>query len=321
MIKWGILGCGDVAEVKSGPAFQKAQNSELVAVMRRDGVKAKSFAQRHSVPFWYDSVEDLLANPEVNAIYVASPPIFHEEHAIKALESGKHVYLEKPMAIDADACKRIQAVADKTGMKLTVAHYRRALPAFLKVKALIDEGYIGSARTASIRILQPQKSAIVAQSEENWRINPEVSGGGLFHDLAPHQLDLMVQYFGEPLKYYGVSSNQSQSAAADDSVSASILFSSGLHFQGLWCFAVSENEATDHCHIIGSKGSIEFSFYGEEVVLNSAQGKEIFHFENPENIQLPMIEKTTNFFLGQGENPCSGIEATQIIELMDAFTG
>lgn len=320
MIKWGILGCGDVAEIKSGPAFQKAKNSQLVGVMRRNTEKAKSFALRHNVPFWYDSVKELLGNQEINAIYVASPPAYHEEHTICALQAGKHVYLEKPMAVNTAACKHILKVADNSSAKLTIAHYRRALPAFIKVKALLDSHQIGAPRTVGLRVLQPKNSAMTAQQGLGWRINPEISGGGLFHDLAPHHLDLMVQYFGLPVKYSGFSSNQAKTSVADDTVSATMLFSSGVQFQGGWCFSVSANEHADECVIVGTQGSIRFSFFGEQVVLRNENGEQTFTFTNPENVQLPMIQRVTDYFLGEGENPCSGRDATEIIQLIDSIT-
>ncbi|NVK24931.1 MAG: Gfo/Idh/MocA family oxidoreductase [Gammaproteobacteria bacterium] len=321
MIKWGILGCGDVAEVKSGPAFQKAKHSELIAVMRRNATKAKDFAQRHGVEHWYDNVDELLANPDVNAIYVASPPIFHEEHAIKAMQSGKHVYLEKPMAVDADACRRIAAVAEQSQQKLSIAHYRRALPAFIEIGELLRQGQIGRPLFADIKILQPQTSDIIAQSELNWRTNPAVSGGGLFHDVAPHQLDLMLRYFGRVNSATGAASNQLQLNSADDTVSANLHFDSGVQVQGLWCFGVTTNESQDRCKIVGTEGSIEFSFFGDQVtLLRQKQGQEVMYFENPKNIQLPMIEQVIQYFMHQSNNPCSADEATAVIELMDICT-
>src|ERR1700747_392477 len=100
-IKWGIIGCGDVTEVKSGPAFNKVKDSELVAVMRRDGEKAKDYAQRHKVPKWYTNADQLIHDPDANSVYIATPPSSHEEYAIAVINAGKPVYVEKPMSVDA----------------------------------------------------------------------------------------------------------------------------------------------------------------------------------------------------------------------------
>lgn len=318
-INWGIIGVGDVAEVKSGPAFQKATGSSLLAVMRRNADKAKDFAQRHQVPHWYDDADALIAHPEINAIYIATPPDSHEEYAIKALEAGKDVYLEKPMALSLESCDRIIEAVKKSGRKLSVAHYRRALPAFIKVKALLDAKAIGDIRFAQIQIFQPAKSKLIAQTETNWRVQPEVSGGGLFHDIAPHQMDLMYHYFGEPLRISGYSTNQAGLYPADDIVSAELLFDKNIIFKGLWSFAAPDSATREGCEIVGSKGSISFSFYGEEIHLIRDK-KETFTFQNPENIQLPMIEKVNQYFRGEGENPCTAEEGLLVMHMLNTIT-
>jgi predicted dehydrogenase len=183
-----------VAEVKSGPAFQQIKDSELLAVMRRDTEKARDFAQRHNVPVWYDDAEELLNDSRINAVYIATPPSTHVELTLKAIKAGKNVYLEKPMAKNSQECTKIIKALEDSKSKLTVAHYRRKLPAFLKVKELLEEKSIGAVRFADIKILQPPKSDLVADSDENWRIDPAISGGGYFHDLAPHQIDLMYHF-------------------------------------------------------------------------------------------------------------------------------
>ncbi len=319
-IKWGIIGAGDVAEVKSGPAFQKAAHSELVAVMRRDGAKAEDFARRHAVPEWYDDAQKILKHPEINAVYIATPPASHEAYAIQALKAGKNVYLEKPMATSLDACQRIVDEVDKSEKKLVVAHYRRALPAFLKVKELLDRQAVGDIRFVQIKILQPAKSKLIAQTETNWRVEPDISGGGLFHDIAPHQLDLMYLYFGKPLHVSGQAFNQASLYPAEDIVSASILFDKNIVFQGLWCFTVPEEEACEYCEIVGEEGSIRFSFYGAEVRL-TGKTSETFRFENPVNIQQPMIEQVNRYFRGEADNPCTAAEGLQVMEMLQTASG
>lgn len=321
-IWWGIIGCGDVAERKSGPAFQQTPGSRLVAVMRRDAEKAADFAARHQVPKWYSEAEALINDPEINAIYVATPPASHEAYATAALAAGKHVYLEKPMALDSYGAQRIQEKAKQSAGKLVIAHYRRALPAFRKVKELLDAGQIGQPILVDVRLLQPAKPDLVAATETNWRTNPAISGGGLFHDLAPHQLDLMLHYFGAVDRATGFSANQAKAMAAEDFVSGLIQFENGVNFRGLWSFNVPPEHAMDNCEIIGTKGKISFSFFGEaEVVLWQDENRETFRFQNPEYVQQPMIEKVTGYLLGKNPNPCPAGEAVEVMRLIDAFTG
>ncbi|MDT0687747.1 Gfo/Idh/MocA family protein [Autumnicola psychrophila] len=316
---WGILGCGDVAEVKSGPAFQKIYNSELLAVMRRNAVKAEDFAKRHNVPTWYNNAEELLKDSRINAIYIATPPSTHVELTLKAIQAGKNIYLEKPMAINAQESARIIEALNKSKSKLTVAHYRRKLPAFLKVKELLENMSIGEIRFADIQILQSPKSKLIADSDENWRIDPAISGGGYFHDLAPHQIDLMYQFFGEPEYVQGISGNQNNLYPADDIVNGIIRFKSGVQFRGIWCFNASEKDQKDECTIFGSHGSISFSFFGDKVVLNSEEHSETFDFEPLPHVQQPMIKATVDYFLGNAENPCSAEDGLAVMNIMDRF--
>src|SRR3546814_11634492 len=137
-VRCGIIGAGDVTEVKSGPAFQQVEHSQLIAVMRRDAAKAKSYAERHGVPRWYTDAQQLIDDPEVNAIYVATPPDTHAYYATAALRAGKPVYLEKPMTLNSRAAKALVETQQACGVKLSVAHYRREQTYFKKVKELND---------------------------------------------------------------------------------------------------------------------------------------------------------------------------------------
>ena len=319
MIHWGMIGAGDVTEIKSGPAFNKVANSQLLCVMRRNAEKAEDYAKRHGVPKWTATAEDIFKHSEINAVYIATPPSSHKEYALKALEAGKDIYLEKPMAMNAHECFEIVTRAKELGRKVSVAHYRRELDCFKKVKELINSDAIGKAQYAKIEIFQPAESDIIANTEENWRTNPAISGGGLFHDIAPHQIDLMLDYFGSPIDFFGFSKENTSGVA--DIVTGQIDFQNGVLFQGVWNFNAPKNETTDKCTIIGEEGKIEFSFYEETVTLTNKEGVNNFNFSNPENIQLPLIEKVVKYFNGEIENPCSGKDGLKVMEIMDKFTG
>ena len=137
IIKWGFIGCGEVTKYKSGPAFQKIENSEVEAVMSRNGEKAQKYAQERGIPHWYDDAQELIDDPEVNAIYIATPPSSHATYAIMSMKAGKPVYIEKPMAVTYEECCRIHRISHETGVHCFVAYYRRYLPYFKKVKALL----------------------------------------------------------------------------------------------------------------------------------------------------------------------------------------
>ncbi len=320
-ISWGIIGCGDVTEVKSGPAFNLIDGSHLVAVMRRNALKAEDYAHRHVVPKWYDDADKLLNDPDINAVYIATPPSSHKDYVLKALDKGKHVYVEKPVALNSSEAIEIANAAKLSSTKLSVAHYRRKLPSFRFVKELLEKDTIGDVQLVQINFRQSQKPALVATSQENWRIDPKISGGGYFHDLAPHQLDLMLYYFGEPVQMDGFSMNRSKLYDADDVVNGQMLFKKNITFSGNWNFSVAENESKDECVVNGNKGSIVFPFFGSDITVKNKHGEEQHrHFENPNHVQEPMIGSVVKYFCGEAENPCSIDEAVIVMKMMDAFT-
>lgn len=319
-ISWGIIGCGDVTEVKSGPAFNKIADSRLTAVMRRNAAKAEDYAARHKVPKWYSNADQLIKDPEVNAVYVATPPASHEEYAIKVMRAGKPLYLEKPMTKDKAAAERIAAIAKETGMKVCIAHYRRQHPLFLKIRSLIKAKAIGESRLVNLRFWQPDQSNLVAKTEENWRLDPAVSGGGLFHDLSPHQLDLMIYFFGKPKQASGIAYNAAGIYDADDTVCGQIYFENKVLFNGSWCFTIDEK--ADWCEVVGTEGKIRFSIFEHQPIVITKNGKEeIISFDKLQHVQQPMIERVVQYFLGRAENPCTVEEGVEVMGLIDAFTG
>ena len=317
-VNWGIIGCGDVCEVKSGPAFNKVPDSKLVAVMRRNLDKAKDFAQRHGVPKYYAEAAELINDKEINAVYIATPPSSHESYLEMALKVGKPVYVEKPLTVNSASVERMMEMEKNYEGKVSVAHYRRGLPLFNKIKQLVNAGAIGKVKLILLRTLQPTVSKIITLTSDNWRINPEISGGGLFHDLSPHQLDIMYWVFGAPQQVFVQAANQGKLYNAPDLTMVQIAFANDIYFNGVWNFNVAETATTDSCEIIGDKGSIRFSFFRvSRIELVTGTGTEIFELEYPINIQQPHINNVVRFFRGEGANPCSLEEALVTMKVMD----
>ena len=309
-VRWGIIGAGDVCEVKSGPALQLTPNSKLVAVMRRNAEKAKIFAKRHNVPKWYDNADDLINDPEINAVYIATPPDVHKEYTIRVAAAGKAVYVEKPMARGHSECIAMVDACSNAGVPLFVAYYRRALPSILKVKEIMDNGIIGDVRFVNIKLQQPLRPDIVGANNnfDNWRILPEVAGGGYFYDLASHQLDIMDFLFGPIIEANGFAANQSGSYPAEDITVGAFRFENGIVGHGVWAFntgVVSDEEVTT---IIGSKGQVSFPFFGDHSITLQVDGKPIEVFEHmiSEHIQGPLIATVVNELLGEGKCPSTG---------------
>lgn len=321
VINWGMIGAGDVTEVKSGPAFRKVAGSNLVAVMRRDKEKVRDYAKRHQIAKWYTDAHTLLNDEEVNAIYIATPPDTHVAYAIAALKAGKNVYVEKPMTLNAQEAGQLEQAVYAYNGRLTVAHYRREQPYFKKIKALIEEGAIGEPRLAFLQLWKkPLQATDLQDPKIQWRLNPAQSGGGLFHDLAPHQIDIIYQLFGKVKKASGIAINQAKLNDADDLVSGQILFENNMLFNGTWAFNV--NEDIDQCEIIGSKGKLAFSFFNNSPInLINGDEQQQFAFERLQHVQQPMIEGVVAYFQDKRANPCSVEEGMEVMRVMDAFTG
>ena len=266
-IKWGFIGCGEVTELKSGPAFSSVPGSSVVAVMSRNIEKARSYAKRHDIPKWYDDAQQLINNPEVNAIYIATPPSSHATFAIMAMKAGKPVYVEKPLAASYDDCIRINRVSEQTGVPCFVAYYRRYLPYFIKVKQLVEQKVIGDVRTVQLFLACPPRDLDYNSSQLPWRLQPDISGGGYFYDLAPHQLDLLQHIFGVITDAKGICSNRAHLYKTEDCVSACFQFENGLSGSASWCFVAHQSAKEDHIEVIGGKGKISFSVYNYEPIL------------------------------------------------------
>ena len=316
-INWGIIGCGDVTELKSGPAFNKVPNSSLIAVMRRDAAKAEDYALRHGVPKWYSDAHQLINDPEINAIYVATPPSTHEEYTLAAINAGKPVYVEKPMAGDYAAAVSMAEAATAASIKLVVAHYRREQQRFKKVKQLLAEKAIGEVRLVRLELAKTAlTSEEMADPKTAWRIDPATAGGGLFHDLSPHQLDLMYYFFGEVEKVNGLATNQAGVYGADDMVVTNILFKNGVVFNGTWCF--NAGQAADYCEIQGTKGKISFTVFSTDSITVEIDGKaETLTFDPLMHVQQPMIEAVVKYFSDNGPNPDSGYEGAEVMRLIE----
>lgn len=320
-VVWGIIGCGNVTEVKSGPAFNLAKNSSLLAVMRRDKAKAKDYATRHKVPEYYDHADSIINHPKINAIYIATPPSTHLHYALLALAANKNAYIEKPMTLNSKEAFVLKKALEKSTSKLTVAHYRRQVPMFLEVKRLIEDKAIGDVKTVEITMFQSGKADLVANSESNWRIDPTISGGGYFNDLAPHQIDLMLYWFGCVKTFSGQSSIDEAMSNVASKITGIINFENGITCKGHWDFMANETEEYEACCISGTEGSIKFPFFGNEISIQSNGNNAIIPFEHPKHIQQPLIQSTVNYFLDKQDNPCSIEDGVLGMQIIDSFIG
>lgn len=321
-VRWGFIGCGEATEKKSGPAFSRIEGSSVYAVMSRSHEKASSYSKRNKIEKWYTDAQQLVDDPNVNAIYIATPPSSHATYAIMAMKAGKPVYVEKPMASSYLDCQRINRVSEETKVPCFVAYYRRYLPYFRKVKELVANGTIGNVISVQVRFAVPPRDLDYNSTSLPWRVQRDIAGGGYFYDLAPHQIDLLQEIFGPIVRAKGFSTNRGGLYQTEDSLSASFQFHDGLTGSGSWCFVAHESAKTDRIELIGDKGQICFSvFTYEPIALHTSSGRKEIYIENPQFVQMPLIEQVVQHLQGTATCKADSISATSVNWVMDRILG
>jgi predicted dehydrogenase len=319
VIRWGIIGCGNVTEVKSGPAYQKTEGFTIEAVMRRDAAKAADYAKRHGIAKHYSNADDLINDPEIDAIYIATPPDTHKYYGLKVAASGKPCCIEKPLAPNYQDCLAITEAFEQKNIPLFVAYYRRSLPRFQQVKTWIDTNQIGEVRHIRWHLSKPTSNQDLS-GDHNWRTDATIATGGYFDDLASHGLDLFIYLLGNIKDVNGISTNQQGLYSAKDAVSASWLHESGITGTGSWNFGSSMRE--DKVEIYGSKGKITFSvFENDPLILTNNMEQKILNIEHPENIQLYHAQLIREHLLGNTTHPSTGITGAHTNWVMDKIIG
>jgi predicted dehydrogenase len=318
LIQWGMIGTGNVTERKSGPAFNKIPGSKLVAVGNRNPAKAMDYAKRHGIGTCHADPFDVIRDPDVNAIYIATPPQSHPEYALACIDAGKPVYIEKPMACTYEECRTINEAARKAGVPVYVAYYRRSLDYFLKIKQVADQGLLG-------KILHIDMQQYFSAREEDsdpstlpWRVIPEISGGGYFHDVGCHAMDIIFYIFGDPVHVTGHSLNRGGLYKADDTVGAVITLPGQIQFTGRWSFVTPEPFRKDRVVITGEKGQLSFSVFSFEPIWLLLDGKEQWiDIPPPEHIQMPLIQSIVSELNGTGSCPSTGKTGAVCSRVMD----
>jgi predicted dehydrogenase len=315
VIRWGIIGCGAVTEVKSGPAYQKTAGFELTAVMRRDLKLAESYAQRHNVAKFSDNAAELINDDTIDAIYIATPPDSHKHYALMLADAGKPCCIEKPLASSYQESLAIEQAFKKANVPLFIAYYRRSLPRFNKVKNLLESKAIGQVRNISWQLSKPA-SALDLSGEYNWRTDKNIAVGGYFDDLASHGLDLFSFLLGDFQQVSGIATNQQGLYSAFDAVTACWQHESGVTGIGSWNFGGAARQ--DSVNIVGSEGELNFSVFDEvPIVLTQGNSREIFTIENPKNIQLYHVENIYQQLVNGQQHPSNGASALHTSWVMD----
>lgn len=315
VIRWGIIGCGKVTEIKSGPAYQKTKGFELKAVMRRNKNKLEDYASRHGIEKYDTDADAIIQDNEIDAVYIATPPDSHKYYALKVAESGKICCIEKPMAPNAQDCTEICDAFKRKNLPLYVAYYRRSLPRFKQVKDWLGKGVIGEPRHISWH-LSKSANEIDLSKQYNWRTDSKIAPGGYFDDLASHGLDLFNFLLGDIKTATGLGLNQQNLYSSKDAITACWIHENGVTGSGSWNFGCNNRE--DCVEIYGSNGKIKFSVFDEAPLqLTNSNGLTDLFIKNPDNIQLFHVKNMREDLLGNSSHPSTGQSASHTAWVMD----
>jgi predicted dehydrogenase len=306
MIGWGIVGVGDVTEVKAAPAIFRAEDSEVVHVMRRDPERARDFAERHGIARWSTDAQAVIDDPEVTAVYIATPTSTHARYAVAAAQAGKHVLVEKPMAMSTAEGVRMVEAADAAGVRLWVAYYRRALPRFVKIRELLAAGAIG--RPLSVHTVWRKPTDFTG-----WRWDPARNRGGEFYETACHTLDVLDLLLGPASAAAGVATRDWHA------VSGSYRFSDVMG-SGSWTFGTPD--ALEETILAGKEGTLSFSsFTPTPIRIVTARGTTLYEVGDPAHVHGPLVATILDELRGVGTCLSTGKSALRTSTLMDSILG
>ncbi len=314
VVRWGMIGCGSVAERKSGPAFYKAPGSALVAVMGRRLDAVTDYATRHGIARVYTDAQALINDPEVDAVYIATPPDSHHAYSLLVAAAGKHCCVEKPMSLNVGQSREMQKAFADAGLHLFVSYYRRSLPRFQQVRQWLEAGRIGQVRHLTWTLTKPP-SPVDLGGAYNWRTDPVIAGGGYFADLASHGFDLFQYLLGDITDVAGFTARQAGLYTAEDAVSASWRFASGATGMGCWNFVADRRE--DRVEVIGSQGRISFSVFDEHPVQLQADEHLSLHIDHHEHIQWHHVLGINAHIRGEARHPTVAAHALKTDWVMD----
>ncbi|HTV24876.1 MAG TPA: Gfo/Idh/MocA family oxidoreductase [Polyangiaceae bacterium] len=329
-IRWGIIGCGDVCEVKSGPALYKVPGSELSIVMRRDAARAADFARRHGARRHTTDADEVIGSPDVDIVYIATPPGDHEAYALRVAAVGKPCYVEKPMARSAAECRRMLEAFEAARKPLFVAYYRRAMPRFLALREQLASGVLGELLAVSHTYQgRANPSAAPSSNPAGWRESVPSSGGGLFVDLGSHVVDLLDFLLGPLDEVSGHAARRSEPKGerrgrAEDTVVASFRTASGA--LGTLRYQFHTHGAVDRLEFVGTRGSLALSVFGQEPLeLIRGEQRELVGAEHPAHVHQPLVQTIVDELTGKGRCPStghSGLRASAVIDrILDSYYG
>lgn len=317
-VKWAIIGAGDIVRKRVAPAMLHSDLCDLVAVSRGRADLAAQFAAELGIERAYADADSLLADSDVEAVYIASPVFLHAEHAVAAARAGKHVLVEKPMAMDAAECERMIDAAESAGVKLGVAYYRRFYPVVSRIREAIDSGEIGKPVIAQINVFErfdPEPS-----HPRHWFVEKAKSGGGPMMDFGCHRLEVLTNLFGRVEQMESMTASVVYDREVEDTAAVLMRFASGAC--GSLTVTHAADESKDTLDIYASEGSIHVaSLNSGEIRIVTPSGERAESHPPSENFHVPLIEDFAAAIIENREPAVTGSTGREIALLEDRIYG
>jgi len=252
-VRWGIIGAGAIARKQTAQAIQDSENGELIAAMRTSREGAQEFADEFGVPRAYDSVAAVLADRDVDAVYVATPVYLHASHTIAAAGAGKHVLVEKPMALTTAECREMMRTCQDNDVELMVCYYQRFNARHQKVRELLQEGAIGQ-----VTMAQARQAFLYPPGPGRWRQDPALGGGGAIMDVGVHCIDTLRFILGEVEAVTAFVDTLAFDYPVDDTATLMLRFENGVQAVVSAAFSVArvDEAAIDYLELTGTGGRI-----------------------------------------------------------------
>ncbi|MDA1165321.1 MAG: Gfo/Idh/MocA family oxidoreductase [Planctomycetota bacterium] len=313
-VRWGIVGCGDVARKRVATAIQSDSNSELVAVCRRNKEKLQQFGSEFHVPVATTSADELIQSPDIDAVYIATPVNLHRPQTIAAAEAGKHVLVEKPMAMSVSECDEMIAACLSANVRLGVAYYRPFYPVIRRMSDLIEAGEIGRVLSVSATTCTP--FAINPGEDGYWRVVPETGGGGALMDIGSHRLDLFLRMFGPVVDVKALCGTVAADYQADDVATLALRFASGVHGILHCCFGSTTDP--DEFAILGTQGRlVSRPLNGGGLTIEHGASQRVELHPPADNYNAPLIADFTVSILESLHPTVSGEAGREVNRIME----
>lgn len=313
ILKWGLIGCGDIVMRRVGPALQSLSSCELIAVSRADASRAAECAKQFDAPRSYEHWQDLVADPEIEAVYIATPVFLHEEQTLACAKAGKHVLCEKPMALSTAECDRMIQACEQAHVKLSIAYYRHFYPVLQRVQALLASDAIGKPTLIQVHAFDWFDAE--PGGFRSWLLEKDKAGGGPLMDFGCHRLEVLLHLFGPVSEVIGTHDRLHFTREVEDTAVAILKFESGP--MAVLSVTHATPTSRDTVEIYGTKGSLHIPALNAGTLHLVRDGKtETEHHPPHENLHLPHIEAFTQAVLNDTAAPVDGDAGRAVNQIM-----